>query len=337
MLVGSKEIVSKDKRTWRKHSPFEEKTQLMQMIKKDRKEQELGMAAAILCAAVWGILPIYWKTLHPIDPLLIMLYRLVLACLLVFVVGLIIYKWRGIIEPAKEKGALIWFVVAGMVISVNWTLYIFMVNTEKIVQTSIGYYIEPLMVCIFGMIFFKEKPSKYKYIAIGLAFAGVCVMLLSYGQLPILALVLASTFATYAAIKKKVQAPALISLFYETLFLAPIAIGIILYMELGGKGAFTVGQPGQIALLFFSGLFTAIPLCLFAVAANRISLLALGLTEYISPSIGLVLGIFLYKEAFDIYQFLGFLIIWLGLAVFTAEDIVLRRAAKASLDDEREE
>ena len=291
------------------------------------------MSAAILCAAVWGILPVYWKNLHPIDPLLIMFYRLVLACLLVFIAGLIIYKWEGMLAPIKKKGTLLWFAAAGAVISVNWTLYIFMVNTERIVQTSIGYYIEPLMVCVFGMVFFKEKPSKYKFVAIALAFIGVCVMLLSFGQVPMLALLLATTFATYAAIKKKVQAPALISLFYETIFLAPVAIAFILYMELSGKGAFTVARPSQVALLFFSGLFTAIPLSLFAIAANRISLLALGLTEYISPSMGLILGIFLYREAFDIYQFMGFIIIWVGLAVFTAEDIVLRRSVKTSLEN----
>lgn len=292
----------------------------------NKRQQELGMACAILCALLWGILPIYWKHLHPINPLLIMLYRLVLACILVFFAALAIYKWEGLTEPIKKKGTLVTFFVAGIVISVNWTLYIFMVNTGRIVQTSIGYYIEPLVVCAFGIIFFKEKLSKFKVAAIGLAAIGVCVMLLSYGQIPVLALVLAMSFATYAAIKKKTQAPALISLFYETIFLTPIAIIVIIYMEANGKGAFSVGEPKQIILLFFSGLFTAIPLSLFAMAANRISLLALGLTEYVSPTMGLILGIFLYKEPFDIYQLAGFLIIWIGLGIFTIEDIVVRKA-----------
>ncbi len=300
-------------------------------ISKDRRRQEVGMACAILCNLLWGILPIYWKSLDPIEPILIMFYRLVLACLVVFVAALITYGWKGIIEPAKKKGALKAFVLAGMVISVNWTLYIFMVNTGRIVQTSIGYYIGPLVICAFGMIFFKEKPNKYKTMAIALAFLGVCVMLLSYGEIPVLALLLATSFATYAAIKKKVQAPALISLFYETVFIAPIALAVILYMELNGLGAFTVAEPGQVGLLFLSGLFTAIPLSLFAMATNRISLFALGLTEYISPSIGLILGIFIYKEPFDVYQFIGFTIIWAGLAVFTADDIMARKAEKAAL------
>ena len=297
----------------------------MQFLK-NSKQQELGMACAILCALLWGVLPIYWKSLDPIDSLLIMFYRLVLACIVVFAAGMVIYKWKGIIEPLKQKGTLPFFIAAGSVISVNWGLYIWMVNAGYIIQTSIGYYIEPLMVCIFGVIFFREELEKYKLVAILLAFLGVCVMLFSYGQIPVLALALAISFSTYAAIKKKLQAPALLSLFYETVFLTPIAIGVILYMELNGKGAFTVAEPHQIALLSLSGLFTAIPLSLFAMAANRISLVALGITEYISPSMGLLLGVFLYKEPFDIYQFIGFIIIWVGLAIFTAGGI---RAYKA--------
>ncbi len=297
-------------------------------LQDNKRQHELGMACAILCAVVWGILPIYWKSLHPINPLLVMCYRLVLACVLVFIIGLVTYKPKGILEPLKKKGALPLFIAAGSIISLNWGLYIFMVNAGYIIQTSIGYYIEPLLVCVFGMVFFKEKLEKYKLVAILLASAGVGVMLLSYGQIPVLALVLALAFAIYAAIKKKLQAPALLALFYETVFLTPVALSYILYMELGGQGAFTVAEPVQIALLFMSGLFTAIPLFLFAMAANRISMVALGITAYISPSIGLLLGIFLYKEPFDIYQFIGFLIIWVGLAVFTTGGILTYNVEK---------
>ena len=306
----------------------------MQLIK-DKRQKELGMACAILCSLIWGILPVYWKSLHPIDPLLIMFYRLVLACIIVFAAGILIYKREGIVRPLMKKGALLTFIAAGAVISVNWSLYIWMVNAGYIIQTSIGYYIEPLMICVYGILFFKEKPEKYKTAAIFLAFLGVCVMLLSYGQIPILALALAVSFATYAAIKKKLQAPALLSLFYETVFITPIAISVILYMELNGKGAFTVADNGQIALLFLSGLFTAIPLSLFAMAANRISLVALGITEYISPSMGLVLGIFIYSEPFDIYQFTGFIIIWVGLVVFTIGGIREGRRAEGQEAEER--
>jgi len=308
----------------------------LKLISDERKQHELGMACAILCALLWGVLPIYWKSIQSIDSLLIMFYRLVLACILVFVVGLIKYKWKGVIGPLKEKGAIPAFFIAGLIISTNWGLYIWMVNAGYIIQTSIGYYIEPLMICVFGIVFFKEKPERYKIAAILLALLGVCVMLFSYGEIPVLALALAVTFATYAAIKKRLNAPALLALFYETVFLAPFAIVIILYMELSGKGAFTTAEPPQIALLFLSGLFTAIPLSLFAMAANRISLVALGVTEYISPSISLVLGIFIYKEGFDLYQFIGFCIIWVGLIVFTVGGICEHKILQSQWKKEEE-
>ena len=297
----------------------------MNQLLHSKKQNELGMACAILCALVWGILPIYWKSLHPINSLLIMFYRLVLACIVVFLGSLIVYKWKGIIEPLKKKEAIPVYILAGIVISTNWGLYIWMVNAGFIVQTSIGYYIEPLVICIFGAILLKEKIEKYTLAAFIIAGIGVVIMIFSYGEVPLLAIVLAMTFATYALIKKKLQIPALLSLFYETFFLLPVVIPCILYMEFTGRGAFTQGEPYQIGLLFLSGLFTAIPLSLFAMAANRISLIALGITEYISPSMALILGIFIYKETFDLIHFIGFIIIWIGLIIFTAGGIRSRR------------
>ncbi len=298
---------------------------MYRLDKKTKKDRELGLIFAILCALIWGVLPIYWKSLAPIPSVLIMFYRMVLACALVFVINLRVYKWRGILEPLRKKGAILIFFIAGLLISTNWGLYIFMVNAGMIVQTSIGYYLEPLVVCIFGYIFFRERFEPYKAFAFAFAVAGVAVMLISYGEIPMLALVLALTFAAYAALKKKLQAPALLALFYETIFLVPIALPVIFYFEFTNKGAFANGEPYQIGLLFFSGFLTALPLSLFAMAANRINLITLGITEYISPSIGLILGIFVYNEPFDLYQFIGFFTIWIGLAIFTTGGIMANR------------
>lgn len=284
---------------------------------KNRKEFEIGMISAILCALIWGVLPMYWKSLQSIDPLLLMFYRLLLACALVFVINLSLYKWEGILGPLKVKGAIRTFLLAGLTISVNWSLYIWMVNSDLIIQTSIGYYIEPLVISILGILFFHEKLVRHQLIAFLLACLGVGIMILSFGSLPLLSVILALTFGTYAAIKKKLQAPALLALFYETVFLVPVILPIVLFLEFTGRGAFSQGTPSQLGLLFLSGLFTALPLVLFAVAANRISLVTLGITEYLSPSLGLLLGIFIYDEPFDLYLFFGFLMIWIGLVIFT--------------------
>lgn len=292
----------------------------------EKKEYMIGMLCALGSMILWGILPVYWKLLYPIDAMLIMLYRLLQTCFLVFVTSLLLYGWKEIVEPLKKKKTICFFTLAGICISFNWGLYIYMVNKGYVIQTSIGYYIEPLMVCLFGIIFFHEKMNRYKFFAISFAILGVFVMLLSYGQLPVMALGLAIAFACYAAIKKVMKAPAILALFYETLFLLPVVIPWILYYEIEGKGIIHTAEPFQIAWLSLAGLFTAVPLSLFGMAANRISLISLGVAEYIAPSIALVLGVFLFKEAFDIFQLIGFMLIWIGLAVFTLGEIKERRA-----------
>ena len=300
-------------------------------MKKGRKDYEIGMLCAILCALIWGVLPLYWNALDPINPLSLMLCRLTLLCILVFIADLFLYKWKGIIEPLKKPGAIRIFILDGILIAFNWGMYIFMVNNGYVLQTSIGYYIDPLVICIFGVAFFKERMERYKLAAFLLACVGVAVMIFSYGTIPYMALLLAFSFATYAAVKKKLQTPALLSLFYETIFLLPVVIPAILYLEYTGRGIAASAQPGQLFLLCFSGLVTAVPLALFAMAANRISMIALGITEYISPSMGLLLGIFYFHETFDLYRFIGFALIWAALAIFTVggakESIRLRREA----------
>lgn len=286
-----------------------------------KKEYEQGIACAILCAVLWGFLPIYWKALASIDPLLILMYRIVLAGIFAFLLALYFYKWEGIIKPLKGKGTMRNFFFAGVLISFNWGTYIWAVNNDFVIQTSIGYYIEPLFVCIFGILLFKEKLNKYKLIAFLLACTGVAVILIYYREIPVVALTLAVSFASYSAIKKKFRLDAVLALLYETMLLVPIALAVILYYELSGKGAASTAEPFQWGLLMLAGILTGTPLMLFAMAANRISLITLGITEYISPSITLLLGIFLFKEPFEKIQLITFGIIWIGLIIFTFGEV----------------
>nr|WP_315025036.1 EamA family transporter RarD [uncultured Aminipila sp.] len=287
----------------------------------EKNNYNIGMSCALGCAVLWGFLPIYWQALRPIDSMVIIFYRIFLVGVTTFVVAYKLYGREKLFAPMKEKGLLPTFIIAGILITSNWSIYIWAVNANYVIQTCIGYYIEPLMVCIFGVVLFKEKLNKYKLVALAFALTGVVVILIHFKELPIIALSLALTFATYAAIKKKYQMEALITLFYETVFLTPFALAFIIYFEISGKGAFSVAEPYQIGLLAFVGLLTATPLALFAMAANRISMVSLGITEYISPSISLIIGIFIFKEPFDSVQFLAFVIIWIGLAYFTYGEI----------------
>jgi chloramphenicol-sensitive protein RarD len=282
-----------------------------------KKEYKQGVAFAILCAVLWGILPVYWKSLEPIDPLLILFYRIILAFGYALILALIFYKWEGIVRPLKEKGVLRTFFLAGILISFNWGLYIWAVSNHHVIQTCIGYYIEPLIVCVFGIFLFKEKLDKYKLTAFLMACAGVAVILVYYHQIPIIAVSLAVSFATYAAIKKKLKLDAVLAMLYETMLLVPVALAVILYYELTGKGAFANAEPAQWGLLALAGILTGTPLILFAMATNRINLITLGVTEYISPSLTLLLGIFVFREPFDKIQLLTFGFIWVGLVIFT--------------------
>ncbi len=288
---------------------------------KNKKEYEQGIACAILCAVLWGFLPIFWKSLEPIDPFLILLYRILSACIFSLILALAIYKWNGILKPLKQKGIVRTFFLAGLLISFNWGTYIWAVSNDYVIQTSIGYYIEPLFVCIFGILFFKERLNKYKLTAFILACAGVAVILVYFRQIPVVALTLAVSFASYAAIKKKFKLDAVLALLYETMFLTPFAFAGILYFELTGRGAAANAEPFQWGLLALVGIVTAVPLMLFAMAANRINLITLGITEYISPSITLLLGIFLFREPFDMVQLITFAIIWVALVIFTVGEV----------------
>ncbi len=296
----------------------------------EKRKYRTGLICSLSCSVLWGVLPIYWQALRPIESSVIIFYRIFLVGVVCFFAALKLYGWEGIKAPLREKGAKLRYFTAGVLITANWSIYIWAVNADHVIQTCIGYYIEPLMVCVFGIVFFKEKLTRHKLVAFALACAGVVIVLLHFMEVPFIALSLALTFAVYAAMKKSVQVPAMLSLLYETMFLSPIAFVVILYMEINGKGALGVGQPYQYALLLMVGFCTALPLGLFAAAANKVPLVTLGILEYISPSISLVIGIFLLGEPFDLIQLLAFVVIWIGLVFFTMGEY--RETRKAETD-----
>ena len=283
----------------------------------ERKQYKQGMISAVGCSLWWGIMPIYWQMLRPIESSVIIFYRIVLVALVCLVGAFILYDKETILEPLRDKKKLVRIILAGCLITANWSLYIWAVNADLVIQTCIGYYIEPLVVCLFGLIIFKDKLSKYKTIAFVFAAMGVVAVVIYFGEVPILALSLALTFSIYAALKKDFNMPPVLSLLYETIFLMPFALAVIIYIESTGQGALAIGEPYKYALLMLCGLFTAFPLGLFADAANKVNLFVLGLTEYISPTISLVISIFLFKEPFEPIQIIAFAIIWVGLIFFS--------------------
>lgn len=285
---------------------------------KEQSQYRKGILQVVFCMVIWGVLPIYWKSLIPISSSVIILYRVLMVLLTALLLARKNYTWKEIWAPLKEDRKTVrTLVIAGIIITINWSTYIWAVNAGFILQTSLGYYIEPLMVCLLGIILFRERVTKYKVIAMIFALAAVLVMLVHFHQIPTVALGLALTFSVYAAIKRSVTIDPVLSMIYETMFLAPIALAIILYQEISGKGAFAVGAPYQVVLLLLCGFCTAVPLMLFSAGAQKTSMFILGLVEYISPTMQMILGILLYHEHADSVQFLAFGIIWIGLVFFT--------------------
>lgn len=281
------------------------------------KNYKMGIMAATGCSFIWGLLPIYWKSLVPIPSSVIIIYRIFWVGVVSFIISLKLYGFKKIVTPLKDKKTALKFLLAGFIITSNWSIYIWAVNAGFVIQTSIGYYIEPIVVSLFGIIFFKEKITKYNLTAFLFAIAGVMLVLAHFGELPTIAIGLALTFATYAALKKHFNVEAILSLLYETIFFVPIALIAIIYLECAGSGAIGTCEPYQYGLLMLTGVATALPLGLFAVGANNLPLVTLGVTQYISPTIALLLGIYAFGEPFDGVQLIAFGIIWVGLLIFT--------------------
>lgn len=239
----------------------------------------------------------------------------------VLVIAAIFYKPREIIAPIKEKGAIVSFIASGILISFNWGVYIWAVNNGHILQASMGYYINPLITVIFGVIFFREKLNGYKKAALIMAGLGVLVMLIGYGQPPIVALSLALSFACYGVIKKKRNANAILALLFETVFLAPFVLIAISYMEVQQMGLLYYGTTIHYVLIALAGFVTAIPLLLFAAAANRVDLTTIGFIQYVSPTISLLLGVFVYHETLDTVKIATFIFIWLALVIYIYSEL----------------
>ena len=289
-------------------------------MKHDRT-YKIGILSMLSCDVLWGVLPLYWQALRPIDSWVIIFYRIFLVGLVSGIATVIIYGVPAIREQYRIKSNLWKFPLAGLLITCNWSIYIWAVNADHVIQTCVGYYIEPLIVCLLGIVIFKDRLTRYKLIALLFALAGMLVILFHCMEVPLIALSIATSFAIYAAVKKWFDLPPIMSVFMETSFLMIPALCVVIGIEVTGHGALAVATPGKYLLLLCCGILTAAPLSFFAAAATKVPLVTVGLLEYLSPSISLVIGIFLMKEPFDAVQFISFVIVWIGLVFFTYGEI----------------
>lgn len=280
-----------------------------------------GLAAYVL----WGILPVYWKALELVSPFEILSSRFMWSC--VFVLLLIIFqkKWLLFAKEVKQvfsnvkTGAAM--VAAGITISFNWGTFIWAVNNGHIVETSMGYYINPLVSILFAVVFLRERLDKMQLAAITCAFIGVASMVYSFGKIPWVSLTLAFTFALYGLLKKILPVSALTSIMLETLLITPLALVYEYSLWQQRVSFYASGNLQVIMMLTGAGVVTAIPLLLFTAGARLLPLKIIGFLQYISPTLTLLIGVFVYNEAFTASHLLAFGWIWAALLLFIVSQL----------------
>ncbi len=285
-----------------------------------------GIWYAVICYAIWGFFPLYWRLLDSISPVQIVAHRQAWSFLFLAIVILVGGHWQKLRSLVNRRVLLI-YLAAGVLLTINWLIYIYGVNAGFVVETSLGYFINPLVSVLFGVIFFGERLPISKWIPIGIAAIGVIFLTITYGQLPWISLALAVSFGLYGLVKKLSPLGSLYGLTLETATMFLPSLGYLLFLETQGAGAFGHSSPLITALIVLCGIVTAVPLLLFASAARSIPLSMVGILQYIAPTLQFILGVFVFKEPFTTERLIGFCIIWFALLLFSLSGLYERLRA----------
>ena len=279
-----------------------------------------GIAAGAGAYLLWGVFPLYFPLLAPAGALEILVHRVLWSLVVCVVVLTVARRWRRVREVVASRAMLV-LPPAAVLIAVNWLVYVYAVNSAQVVQTALGYYINPLVTVLLGVVLLRERLRRLQWGALGIGMVAVVVMTLDYGRLPWIALVLACSFGTYGLLKNRVGrgVDALTSLSVETAVLAPVALGVLVWLETSAQGTLTSQGPGHALLLASTGIITAVPLLMFASAARRIPLSMIGLLQYVTPSMQLLIGVAVQGEPMTPGRWAGFGLVWLALAVLTVD------------------
>jgi chloramphenicol-sensitive protein RarD len=286
-----------------------------------------GVLYAIGAYLIWGFLPIYWKALKQVPPLEILNNRVVWSLIFLTILISVRKNWAPLRQAVTRPRVVLVYGVAACLLAVNWLTYIWGVNSGYIVETSLGYFINPLVSVLLGVLFLREKIRPLQWLPIGMAAAGVLYLTFSLGSPPWIALVLAFTFALYGLIKKTSPLGSLHSLTLETGILFVPSLLYLVYAAQQGMGGFGQYSTQTNILLVSTGVVTAVPLLLFGAAARSINLSLLGLLQYIAPTCQFLIGVLVYQEPFTQTSLIGFCIIWAALALYWLESVVAHRQA----------
>lgn len=290
-----------------------------------------GIAALFSAYFIWGAMPVYWKALEAVSSFEILGHRVIWSALFTFILMFGHRNRMIFMDMLKErKKDIFWLACGGFLISFNWGLYIWAVNHGRILETSLGYFINPLVSMFFGMMFFREKLNKIQMIALYLAVLGVSVELVSVGSIPLVSIGLALSFGSYGVLKKAVRSKPDIALFIETLTVTPIALTFLVFLQKEGTASFPYDGLTNI-LLAGTGILTSIPLILFAYGVARVPLTTIGFVQYVSPTLSFILGVYVYSEPIRMSRITTFIFIWAALAVYSADAILKSRRRANSI------
>lgn len=286
-----------------------------------------GVGAYVL----WGLLPIYWKAIHGVPAREILCHRMAWSLLFTTLLLLPGGRWRRVLREARRPATLFLFLLTASLITVNWSVYIWAVTESRMVDASLGYFINPLVHVFLGVLFLRERPRPAQWAAIAVAGAGVAWLAWRYGGVPWIALVLAATFGLYGLLRKTAPLDSLEGLSIEAALIFMPALAYLLFLERTGAGAFGHAGARIDILLALSGTVTALPLLWFAHAARRVRLVTIGVLHYIAPTLQFLLGVLVYGEPFERVRFIGFAAVWVALALYTVDAVRAARRARSPI------
>lgn len=294
-----------------------------------------GVAAVAGSCMIWGLLPIFWNLLEPVHSVYILAHRLIWSFVFLGLFMLFTGQGKDIKAGFKDRKAVLQCLGSGAIITFNWGVYIYAVNSGHVLDASMGYFIEPVLVVVIGLIFFRERLSKAETITVCAAAGGMVFLLIRTGSIPILSILVAISFGAYGAIKKLIPMSAQVSLFIETLWMVPLALIFAVYWSRSMGGGAAVLNGVSFWLLPTSGLMTLIPLLIFNIGVLKIPLYLSGILTYVSPSLQFITGLFYFHEPMDQNRLIAFLIIWAGILVTVVEKLWLaQRGRKVSIESD---
>ncbi|MGY1689155.1 EamA family transporter RarD [Geodermatophilus sp. SYSU D01105] len=289
-------------------------------------ERRSGVASGLAAYGLWGLFPLYFPLLEPAGGVEIVAHRVVWSLVLVAVLLTAVRRWSLVRAAFTDRRTVLVLLGAAVLIAANWLVFVLAVNSGHVVETSLGYFINPLVSVLLGVVVFSERLRVLQWVAVGIAAVAVGVLTVDYGRPPWIALTLAATFGLYGLMKKLVRVEAAPGLFVETALVVVPALAVLVVLHARGEGTAGAAGAGHLLLLLSSGIATAIPLLLFAAATRRVPLSTVGLLQYVTPLMQLAIGVFVYDEPMPPARLAGFVIVWIALAVFTVDSLRQARA-----------